>query len=303
MKNSSIDQYLKIRNLTYHVFERDFLHYLNTLSRSELTLKDVNFLYQIKNTEPLKNTPTQLAHTSRLSLKMISKRIQELTQKNFLIKNQNPEDKRQYFIQLSNEGENALSLYQAILNNFTERLRKTFKVYELLRLIKALVYVSNQVSTLPPLKFTYLRFSQFQAITQVALSRIYEWVIQRDLTFIEDYELPFSLKDLRVLLEIHIQSSTRDISLIDLYNPLLIPLPTLSRSIQRLSDGYINKKHDLKDHRKTYLFVKASKKVVLESFMKSRLDLYKDVEKWVGKKQYEYILRAYQTVKDIANGL
>lgn len=293
MSEHFIDNYLSIRAKTYHVFERDFLAFLSKLSSETLTLKDVNFLFQVNTFKKNPPTPKLLLASSSVSIKMISKRMGELEKKGFLMTSRNPEDHREKLIYLTDTGFSALRLYQDLLRDFSISLSQSLSLVERYQFVKSLIKIANELSGFKPLTLSFYDLRKANQIAEIALNRIYEGVIAWDLNYLEEHHIDFKLRDFRVLVEIYLQSSFKPITLIDLYDPLLIPLPTLSRVVQRLSPEWIDKKLDKNDKRKSYLSIQQSKIDAVEAFIINRIEFYQMIEDWAGEKPFKSILKAF----------
>lgn len=135
--------------------------------------------------------------------------------------------------------------------------------------------------------------------TEKALNRIYEGILATDLVYLETHGIDLKLRDFRVLVEIYLLSHQQTITMVDLYDPLLIPIPTLSRIISRLSGEWIVKKVNPKDKREVFLMIKRSKKGLIEGFIQNRIDFYNQVKDWTGPKAFDSILTAFAVALEI----
>ena len=287
-----IARYLAIRSVTYHLIEKDVVFYVSQKTPESMTLKDLSLLYTMRGLiEKGVQKPKQLAFHLKTSKTLLSYRLERLFNLGYLSKKTNPNDLREYFVDITEAGQALLVVYTDLINLATQEIQIGFTFPEKLRLLKALETIAA-VGAEKPLSINWLNLKNVLPTLQVMINDIYARVFTHDNQFLESYALSMPLKEFRIHLEIYIQSQEGPSTLTSLIKALKIPRSTLSRIIEQ--SPWIIKKENANDKRFKLLTIDDQYHALLESFMEHRIELYDDTNQLVKRKNFLLIERLFK---------
>lgn len=300
MDVSRYQRYVHIREHTYHIVESTFFHAVQVGFSEALTAKGLNTLYQIARAT-VKELPSisELSDAAGIPLKTYSKRLQPLIQAGYLESSQDPHDHRRRNLQLTDLGRAQLKAYQSLIQALLTRLKQTFGRLGLLRYVQSLIVSANYLNDTPSLSKWAVSESQYRTRAAEALNRIYVGVSKAEHPVLETYFSDLSLKEARIVVEIHIQASTGRATLKTLEESLKIPKATLSRTVSKFAPKFIHKKTDEHDHRVVYLSIKPNMQEGFDAWIDARIDVYERLEKHHTKKDYARILKSFKILETL----
>lgn len=292
--------YKRIRENTYHIVEKTFFHAVQVGFSDELTAKGLNTLYQIHSaTSKAQPSVSDLAYTAGMPIKTYSKRLQPMIQAGFLASAPDPDDQRLKHLHLTEAGLAQLEAYFELIQTLLARLKKAFGTVGILRYVQSLIESANHLNEGAKLSKWALSEKKYRSLATEALNRIYVGVSKAEHPVLELYFPTLTLKEARVLLEIHLQASLGQATLKTLEESLKIPKATLSRIVNKFTPEMIHKKTDKADHRVVYLSVKPKYQEGFNQWMDARIEVYKRLENLHSKKDYGRILTSFQILETL----
>ena len=110
-----------------HQFSRKILRHEEKYS---LTISEIEILSWL-SIEPDKSTPLDLAHETGMKKEAISRCLRKLSEKEYIKKEQHPEDKRSIILTLTEKGNNELGQnYKVILKNMYDLQKEMGEAFE-----------------------------------------------------------------------------------------------------------------------------------------------------------------------------
>ena len=295
MEESLFTRYLEIRQKTYHIVESKGIKYIQSMTK-DISLKELSLLFAVeylKETE--ENKPTFIGQYLGLALNHLTYYLNQLRKRNVLEKIVNEKDQRESFIFLTEKGKEALSYYQIALSTAASEVQKSLSVIDKFQLVKALrtiAYPATSVQQAP--SFTRV-IKDPRQMTQIMINRIHQSNINEDLAFLNEKAPDISLKELRILLEIFIQSHQQQATLLSVVEELGLPLSTLGRIIDQ--SKFVEKKAATHDHRIKYLSIKKNHHSLFYDFMNLRIARYENTKKLAGKKPFKLIEKLFESLE------
>lgn len=297
---SIIYDYLSVRKSTYQIFENHLLPHIKSLLRGNLTYYDLTMLFQIQNSiNHAQNRPTDIAFKSKVSLNNLSYRLSRLESKKLIFKKPSLNDHRETYIYIAPEGYELLEIYRDLYRRFAAALRAQFTKLELIVFVRGWIKVSNVFSAEPPIQYNALRVKMFPTWLQMAGTRFYNIIIEKEEALLESYGIPCSLREWAVLVEIYLLSQSGSCTLTELQNHLNYPISSISTIAKRYEGHYVHKHKDPSDHRITYLAIDESHHPIFDAYIKQRLDIQKTIRDVTSKKEYTLIIEAFKSIKAI----
>ena len=103
MKNVAlIHEYDAMREKTYDVVDKAVFAFLNERMTASLTLRDLSVLYIVRALKVHQlHISIEIAIALKISKTNLSNRLERLTKMDLIQKQANPEDRREYFIELT----------------------------------------------------------------------------------------------------------------------------------------------------------------------------------------------------------
>ena len=200
-----IEEYRKIRALTYDNVEIHFIAGLKNRLPIDLTFKDMTVIYFINEQfKSHRNTVLEIASSLSMQKNTFSNRLKRLEKLELIVRKPHPTDHRKAFIQLSSHGEYYLKEYTRIVNGFIRFLKKAFPPLERIKLAQAMVKASNAITKKDPIKLNLIKPSGLKGQMREVLSRIYDDTVKEEEVHIEARNLNLSIMELRVLIEVYL---------------------------------------------------------------------------------------------------
>ncbi len=205
MNEKWIEEYLKIRALTYDNVEIHFIAGLKNRLPIDLTFKDMTVIYFINEQfKSHRNTVLEIASSLSMQKNTFSNRLKRLEKLGLIVRKPHPTDQRKALIQLSSQGEFYLKDYTRIVNGFILYLKKAFPPLERIKLAQAMVKASNAITKKDPIKLNLIKPSGLRRQMLEVLSRIYDDTVKEEEVHIEARNLNLSIMELRVLIEVYL---------------------------------------------------------------------------------------------------
>jgi DNA-binding MarR family transcriptional regulator len=295
MDDNRLSTYLLIRQKTYHIVESKGIHYIQSMT-DQLSLKELSILFTIEQLEKTgQNKPTLIGTQLGMALNHLTYYLNQLVKQKMIKKTMNPTDHREYLINITEVGQKALSFYQVALLTAAQDVQNTLSVFDRLKLIRTLRDIAYPPSKgITPPSLTKVLKAPNKHV-QIFLNRVHQENINDDLAFLKRHELDFSLKELRILLEVYIQSNLGHATLLSVYEELKMPISTLGRIIDQAP--YIQKKAAKHDQRIKYLSIKKNAHFLFDEFIDVRIKRYNDAREIAGKKAFGLIEAMFKALE------
>lgn len=205
MDEKRIEEYRKIRALTYDNVEIHFIAGLKNRLPIDLTFKDMTVIYFINEQfKSHRNSVLEIASSLSMQKNTFSNRLKRLEKLGLIVRKPHPIDQRKALIQLSSQGEFYLKDYTRIVNGFILYLKKAFPPLERIKLAQAMVKASNAITKKDPIKLNLIKPSGLRRQMLEVLSRIYDDTVKEEEVHIETRILNLSIMELRVLIEVYL---------------------------------------------------------------------------------------------------
>ena len=298
MKNVAlIHEYDAMREKTYDLVDKAVFAFLNERMTASLTLRDLSVLYIVRALKVHQlHISKEIAIALKISKTNLSNRLERLTKMDLIQKQTNPEDRREYFIELTDQGQTSLDLYIQLINAPVKLIQYQYSLTDKVKLVKAIVKMAS-IDNHAPVKINWFKPKSIEAKLQVMINHIYQRAFIHDQTYLEAHGWMDGLKVFRVFLEIHIQSTLGKCTLKQLHEELKIPLSSLSRFIDA-SSHLLNKKDHSKDKRIKYLSIRKPYRSLFEDFMTHRLAFYQSNVDLIGRKTFDLVEQLFKILKD-----
>jgi DNA-binding MarR family transcriptional regulator len=298
MKNLDlIKAYNAMRQKTYDAIDKSVFAFLHERLTSSLSLRDLSVLYYVSALKVKKlHKAKEIAQALKISKTNLSNRLERLSKLALIQKQVNPNDKREFFIELTAKGQASLDVYIHIIDEPVKLIQFSYSLADKVKLVRAIEKMSL-IDNEAPVKINWLKPQTIQAKLQVMINHIYQRAFNHDQSYLEAHGWNEGLKVFRVFLEIHIQSSLGHCTLNQLHQELSIPLSSLSRFIDT-SSHLVLKKEDVKDKRIKYLSIRKPYHALFEDFMSNRLAFYQRSVDLVGRKTFDLVEQLLKILKD-----
>lgn len=303
MDTQLINTYQTIRALTYDNVEIHLMAGLKQHLPKAMTFKDLTVMYFInQQVESNQNTALEIAKALSMQKNTFSNRLNRLEKAGLIIKKEVPEDLRKVKIELSPSGHQTLNQYTEIVNGFTTYLKKAIPPRERFKLAQAMVKGSNAMTSQTPIKISRLQPRKLKTQLRDVLSRFYDDVVKEEEHHLEKRNLPLSIFELRVLVEITTHPSP--VTQKEITQTFKVTQSTLMSMMMRLEkNGWITKTQDPNDHRVYHLNLSSKGYTESELFINHRIQTRHKIIEHLTPQEETLIYKAFQTLKSYAETL
>ena len=290
----SSKRYLDVRKDTYQVFEYHFLPFIRNLLDKDFLYRDLVMLYRMDLLikKDLKR-PTDIARNTGTSKNNLSYRLHRLEELGLISRHKNLEDFREWFIELTPKGTQLIDIYLNIFKAFSNQLKASMSAFELIALTRAYTKVANHFSDESPIVFNPLKISQYPDWIQLSGTRFYNEVIHLEDAFLAEHNIPCSLKEWGILLEIYLGHHTLSM----LKEVLPHPISTISTIVKKYESTIVSKIQDQVDGRIFHLTINDAWHPVFEAYLSLRLDIADRIQNILSKKEYAMMFKAFKALK------
>lgn len=301
LQTNLLDEYLDIRSKTYNIVENTLIEKIKASVPENFTLKDITVIYLIESKRLIKdNTSSSIAIAANMAFNAFSNRLKKLENNDMIERIKNPENKREHFIILTEEGLKIYHYYLTLLNDLFGFIFENLRASEKLKLLQSITKTADYFNETN--KFNLLkRIFKTKKVLNQALTEIYDGIYLSEQGLLDKYLKEISLKEMRFLIEIYILSKNSLAIPKNLHETLNIPHSSITHTLNKCEQLKIIKKTQNPNDKRSYILsISKTATPIIEIFIKHRIDTYNRVKEIHTPKVWESTLKAFQLIEDFS---